>query len=49
MLVEPHDRPPQWFQMKIPTGISLLAVALILSVAIALSIAAARRKKINHG
>jgi tellurite resistance protein TerC len=49
MLVEPHDRPPQWFQMKIPTGLSLLAVALILSVAIALSIIAARRKKFNHG
>ncbi|MGA2685039.1 MAG: TerC family protein [Verrucomicrobiota bacterium] len=45
MVIEPHGRPPQWFQMKIPTGISLLVVALVLFVAIACSIAAARRER----
>jgi tellurite resistance protein TerC len=45
MLLDPHDHAPQWFQVKIPTGLSLLTVAAILSVAIALSIAAARREK----
>ncbi len=50
MLLDPHDRPPQWFQFEIPTGVSLLVVAAILSVAIALSVTAAwREKKINHG
>jgi tellurite resistance protein TerC len=45
MLLDPHDRPPQWFQIEIPTGVSLLVVAAILSVAIALSVTAARRKR----
>jgi tellurite resistance protein TerC len=45
MLLDPHDRPPQWFQVEIPTSISLLVVAAILSVSIALSITAARREK----
>jgi tellurite resistance protein TerC len=45
MLVEPHGLSPQWFQFKIPTGVSLLSVAVILSLSIALSIAAARREK----
>jgi hypothetical protein len=50
MLLDPHDHAPQWFQIKIPTVTSLLVVAAILSIAIALSITAARReKKINHG
>jgi tellurite resistance protein TerC len=49
MLLDPHDHPPQWFQIKIPTTTSLLVVAAILAVAIALSVTAARReKKINH-
>ena len=45
MLLDPHDRAPQWFQTKIPTATSLLIVAAILAVAIALSIVAARREK----
>jgi tellurite resistance protein TerC len=50
MLLDPHDHPPQWFQFKILTVTSLLVVAAILSIAIALSITDARReKKINHG
>ncbi len=48
MLLAPHDHhPPQWFQMEIPTTVSLLVVAAILSVAIVLSVAAARREKIK--
>ncbi|MGH7994065.1 MAG: hypothetical protein ACREDQ_11150, partial [Limisphaerales bacterium] len=50
MLVEPHGLSPQWFQVKIPTGVSLLVVGVILLTAIALSIVAARReKKTNRG
>ncbi|HXR49215.1 MAG TPA: TerC family protein [Candidatus Limnocylindrales bacterium] len=45
MLVEPHGPSPQWFQRQIPTGASLLIVAAILSLAIALSVAAARREQ----
>ena len=45
MLLDPHDHAPQWFQIKIPTVTSLLVVAAILSIAIALSITAARREK----
>jgi len=50
MLLDPHDHEAKWFQVKIPTATSLLVVAAILAVAIALSLTAARReKKINHG
>ena len=45
MLLDPHDHAPHWFQVKIPTTTSLLVVAAILAVAIALSITAARREK----
>ncbi|HKW30801.1 MAG TPA: TerC family protein [Verrucomicrobiae bacterium] len=45
MLLEPHGPSPQWFQIKIPTGISLLVVAVILLVAITLSVVTARREK----
>jgi tellurite resistance protein TerC len=48
MLLDPHDHAPQWFQVKISTGASLLVVAVILAVAIALSITAARREKKPH-
>jgi tellurite resistance protein TerC len=50
MLLDPHDHPTRWFQIEIPTGVSLLVVAAILSISIALSVTAARReKKIYHG
>ena len=50
MLLDPHDHAPQWFQTKIPTVTSLLVVAAILAIAIALSVTAARReKKTNRG
>jgi tellurite resistance protein TerC len=44
MLLEPHGPSALWFQISIPTGISLLVVAVILSIAIALSVLAAQRK-----
>ncbi|MGH7953869.1 MAG: TerC family protein [Limisphaerales bacterium] len=45
MLLDPHGREPKWFQIEIPTGISLLVVAGILLISIALSITAARSDK----
>jgi tellurite resistance protein TerC len=45
MLLDPHDHAPQWFQIKIPTITSLLVVAAILAIAIALSVTAARREQ----
>jgi tellurite resistance protein TerC len=45
MLLDPHDHAPQWFQAKIPTTASLLVVGVILSAAIGLSLATARREK----
>ena len=44
MLVEPHGPPSHWFQIEIPTSVSLLVVAAILSISIALSITAAQRE-----
>ncbi|HUA38484.1 MAG TPA: TerC family protein [Candidatus Sulfopaludibacter sp.] len=45
MLVEPHGPASQWFQVRIPTGVSLLFVTAILLVALALSGFAAWREK----
>ena len=45
MLIEPHGSAAQWFQVQIPTGPSLLVVAMILFIAIALSVAAAWHEK----
>ncbi len=50
MLLDPHDHPPRWFQMEIPTGVSLMTVAAIILIAVVLSITAARREKqLYHG
>jgi tellurite resistance protein TerC len=50
MLLDPHDHPARWFQIEIPTTVSLLVVAAILSISIALSVTVARReKKSNRG
>lgn len=50
MLLEPHGPSTQWFQIKIPTGISLLVVTAILTLAIALSVVAAwRERKAGRG
>jgi TerC family integral membrane protein len=45
MLLDPHDAAPKWFQVRIPTTISLMVVAAILAIAVILSITAARREK----
>jgi tellurite resistance protein TerC len=45
MLLDPHNHPPQWFQTEIPTSTSLLVVAAILLMSVALSITAARGKR----
>jgi tellurite resistance protein TerC len=45
MLLDPHDRlPPLWFQVDVPTSVSLLVVAGILLVSIVLSVTAAKRE-----
>jgi tellurite resistance protein TerC len=45
MLLDPHDHPPHGFHVAIPTSLSLLVVAAILLISIALSVTAARREK----
>jgi tellurite resistance protein TerC len=45
MLLDPHGAIPRWFQVEIPTGVSLLVVAAILLIAIALSVTAACREQ----
>ena len=47
MLLAPHDNYPKWFQIEIPTTVSLLAVAAILLISIALSVTAAQREKLR--
>jgi tellurite resistance protein TerC len=44
MLLDPHDRPPHWFQVEIPTSVSLVVVAGILLLSIVLSVFAARKE-----
>jgi tellurite resistance protein TerC len=45
MLLDPHDRlPPLWFQVDVPTSVSLLVVAGILLISIVLSVTAAHRE-----
>jgi tellurite resistance protein TerC len=48
MLLDPHDHPTRWFQIEIPNGVSLLVVAAILSISIALSVTAAKRDKLKR-
>jgi tellurite resistance protein TerC len=45
MLLAPHGDSHQWFQVEIPTAFSLLVVAGIILVSIALSFAATQREK----
>lgn len=44
MLLEPHGREPLWFQYDVPNGASLLIITSILGLAMASSVAAARRE-----
>lgn len=45
MLLDPHDRPPRWFQTEIPTGAALMVVAGIFLVSIILSVVATSRQR----
>ncbi len=45
MLIDPHDRPPKWFQYDVPISTSLLVVAGILLISIALSLVATWRER----
>lgn len=45
MLVDPHGHTPKWFQVDIPTSVSLLTVGAIVRTSIALSVTAAQREK----
>jgi hypothetical protein len=45
MLLDPHGEPTYWFQRKIPTGVSLLVVAVIILLSVIFSIIAARRER----
>jgi tellurite resistance protein TerC len=45
MLIDPHDRPPHWFQYDIPASVSLLVVGGILGISIVLSVLVARREE----
>ena len=45
MLLDPHKNEPKWFQVALPTSVSLMVVAAILSISIALSVTAAHREK----
>ena len=45
MLVDPHSHEPKWFQVDIPTSVSLLVIGVILLTSILLSVTAARREQ----
>lgn len=45
MLIDPHGKPPKWFQADISTNVSLLVVGAIILTSILLSIAATKREK----
>jgi tellurite resistance protein TerC len=48
MLIDPHGREPKWFQVELPATVSLLVVAAILLISIALSVTAAQRDSNEH-
>src|SRR5262249_6582058 len=45
MLIAPHGHAPRWFQLEIPINVSLLTVAAILLISIALSVTARQREQ----
>jgi len=45
MLLDPHGHEPKWFQVEIPTGVSLMTVATIILIAIVLSVMVTEREK----
>jgi tellurite resistance protein TerC len=47
MLLDPHAHEPKWFQVALPTSVSLMVVAAILLISMALSVTASHREKAN--
>ena len=45
MLLDPHDQPEKWFQIQIPTNISLMIVGTVVLIAIVLSTMVAERER----
>jgi tellurite resistance protein TerC len=45
MLLDPHDQPPKWFQVEIPTNVSLMTIGAVVLIAIVLSTLVAEREK----
>ena len=45
MLLDTHGHPTKWFQVDIPSSVSLLVVGAIIATSIALSVMAGRREK----
>ncbi len=45
MLLDPHGQPPQWYQVEMPTSVSLLVVGVIILTSILLSITATQRER----
>jgi tellurite resistance protein TerC len=45
MLLDPHGGPPKWFQVEIPTNISLMTIGAVVLIAIVLSTMVAQREK----
>ncbi len=45
MLLDPHDKPPAWYQFEIPIAAALGLVILIIAISILASIIAARREE----
>jgi len=45
MLLDSHGSPPKWFQVDIPSSVSLLVVGAIIATSIALSVVAGRREQ----
>lgn len=47
MLLDPHDRPPTWYQFDIPIGVALAVVVFIIGLSIAASLVSARKEPMN--
>ena len=45
MLLSPHDKPPEWYQMEIPVSVSLAIVAGVILISIVASIIVARKEE----
>jgi hypothetical protein len=45
MLIDPHGQPEKWYQLEIPTNVSLMVVAAVVLIAVVLSTMVAEREK----